>query len=73
MNIQIERTHVEALMERFPAHSGLAEQLRFSERVEVDLSHLSGEELDFLEERYRGSGATCAPRPRNSPLFAPRC
>ena len=56
MNIQIERTHVEALMERFPAHSGLAEQLRFSERVEVDLSHLSSEELDFLEERYRGSG-----------------
>ncbi|HEY8070801.1 MAG TPA: AAA family ATPase, partial [Methylocystis sp.] len=56
MNIQIERAHVEALMERFPAHSGLAEQLRFSERVEVDLSHLSSEELDFLEERYRGSG-----------------
>ena len=56
MNIQIERPHVEALMERFPAHSGLATQLRFSERVEVDLSHLSSEELDFLEERYRGAG-----------------
>jgi hypothetical protein len=56
MNIQIERTHVEALMERFPAHSGLADQLRFSERVEVDMSHLSSAELDFLEERYRGAG-----------------
>ncbi len=39
MNIQIERAHVEALMERFPAHSGLARQLRFSDRVEIDLAH----------------------------------
>ncbi len=56
MNIQIERSHVEALMERFPAHFGLAAQLRFSERVEVELSHLSSEELDFLQERYRAAG-----------------
>jgi hypothetical protein len=56
MNIQIERLHAEALMERFLARSGLAAQLRFSDRVEIDLSHLSTEELDFLEERYRRSG-----------------
>jgi hypothetical protein len=56
MNIQIERPHVEALMERFPAHAGLAAQLRFSDRVEVDLSHLATDELDFLEDLYRRSG-----------------
>lgn len=56
MNIEIERKHVEALMARFPAQAGLANQLRFSDRVEVDLSHLTSEELDFLEERYKESG-----------------
>ncbi|QGM44509.1 AAA family ATPase [Methylocystis heyeri] len=56
MNIQIERAHVEALIEKFPAHSGLADQLRFSDRIEVDFAHLSAQELDFLEERYRLAG-----------------
>ncbi|MBL1255294.1 ATP-binding protein [Methylocystis sp. Sn-Cys] len=56
MNIEIERSHVEALMARFPAQAGLASQLRFSDRVEVDLSHLTSEELDFLEARYKESG-----------------
>jgi hypothetical protein len=56
MNIEIEKTHVEALIERFPAHAALASQLRFSDRVEVDLAHLSGDELDFLERRYQGEG-----------------
>jgi hypothetical protein len=56
MNIEIERSHVEALMARFPAQAGLANQLRFSDRVEVDLAHLTSEELDFLEERYKQSG-----------------
>jgi hypothetical protein len=56
MNIQIERAHVEALMEKFPAHAGLAEQLRFGDRIEVDLAHLAAEELDFLEQRYQSSG-----------------
>ncbi len=56
MNIQIERPHVEALMERFPRHSGLAAQLRFSDRVEMELSHLSADELDFIEGLYRQAG-----------------
>jgi hypothetical protein len=56
MNIEIEKAHVEALVERFPAHSALAAQLRFSDRVEVDLAHLTGDELDFLEDRYRREG-----------------
>jgi hypothetical protein len=56
MNIQIERPHVEALMERFPARTGLTTQLRFSDRVEVGLSDLSNDELDFLEELYCRSG-----------------
>ncbi len=56
MNIQIERPHVEALIARFPAHSGLSSQLRFGDRVELDLAHLSGAEFDFLEELYQQSG-----------------
>ncbi|MBU3889318.1 AAA family ATPase [Methylosinus sporium] len=56
MNIQIERQYVEALMARFPARAGLAEQLRFSDRVEIDFAHLSDEELTFLEELYRAAG-----------------
>ncbi|HEY8260054.1 MAG TPA: AAA family ATPase, partial [Methylosinus sp.] len=56
MNIQIERQYVEALMQRYPAHAGLAEQLRFSDRVEMEFSHLSDEELTFLEGLYREAG-----------------
>ncbi|CAJ0855230.1 hypothetical protein AMST5_00813 [freshwater sediment metagenome] len=56
MNIEIEKAHVEAMIERFPAHAALATQLRFSDRIEVDLSRLSNEELDFLEEQYRAEG-----------------
>jgi hypothetical protein len=56
MNIQIDRQHVEALMERFPAHAKLAEQLRFSDKVELDFAHLAEDELSFLEELYRRSG-----------------
>jgi hypothetical protein len=56
MNIQIERRYVEALMERFPAHAGLAEQLRFSDRVEIDFAHLSDDELSFLEDAYCKAG-----------------
>ena len=56
MNIQIERPHVEALIARFPAHSGLSSQLRFGDRVELDLAHLSCAEFDFLEELYQHLG-----------------
>ncbi|WP_424360323.1 AAA family ATPase [Methylocystis parvus] len=56
MNIEIEKNDIEALIARFPVHGALASQLRFSDRVEVDLGHLSGDELDFLEDRYRSSG-----------------
>ncbi|BBU60648.1 hypothetical protein MSC49_05830 [Methylosinus sp. C49] len=56
MNIQIERQYVESLMARFPARAGFAEQLRFSDRVEVEFSHLSDEELTFLEDLYRAAG-----------------
>ena len=56
MNIQIERPHVEVLMARFPARANLATQLRFSDKVEMDLAHLTSDELDFLEELYRSSG-----------------
>jgi hypothetical protein len=56
MNIEIAKGDVEALIARFPSQESLAAQLRFSDRVEVNLSHLSSEQLDFLEERYRRAG-----------------
>ncbi len=56
MNIQIDKLHVEALISRFPAHSGLSAQLRFGDRAEIDLAHLSTAEFDFLEDLYRQSG-----------------
>jgi hypothetical protein len=56
MNIQIEREHVEALMERFPARAAFEAQLRFSDHIEVETSHLDSDELDFLEDLYRLSG-----------------
>lgn len=56
MNIEIEKAHVEALMARFPAHAALATQLRFSDRIEVELSRLSSDELNFLEALYRQEG-----------------
>ncbi len=56
MNIQIEKPHVEALIARFPTHAGLSSQLRFGDRVEVDLAHLTSAEFDFLEDLYQQSG-----------------
>jgi ATPase family associated with various cellular activities (AAA) len=56
MNIELSREDAEALMACFPARAGLGAQLRFNDRVEVDLSHLTTEELDFLEERYGRAG-----------------
>ena len=71
MNIQIERPHVEALIARFPAHAGLSSQLRFGDRVELDLAHLSGDEFDFLEELYRAVGSRIA-RPSRAARDAAR-
>ncbi|TLG71561.1 ATP-binding protein [Methylocystis sp. B8] len=56
MQIEIDKPHVEALVTRFPAHAGLSAQLRFSDRVEADISHFSPEELDFLGALYHDAG-----------------
>ncbi|HEY8213296.1 MAG TPA: AAA family ATPase, partial [Methylocystis sp.] len=56
MRIEIDRPHVEALVARFPAHACLSAQLRFSDRVEADLSHFGPDELDFLGALYRDAG-----------------
>lgn len=56
MQIEIDRPHVEALVARFPNHASLSGQLRFSDRVEADLSHFSSEELDFLNGLYSEAG-----------------
>ncbi|MFO1103580.1 MAG: ATP-binding protein [Methylocystis sp.] len=56
MHIEIDKPHVEALVARFPAHACLSAQLRFSDRVEADLSNFSAEELDFLGAIYQDAG-----------------
>jgi hypothetical protein len=54
--IQIEKPHVEALIARFPSQSGLSAQLRFGDKVELDLTRLSTDEFDFLEDLYSRAG-----------------
>ncbi len=56
MRIEIDKPHVEALIAKFPERAGLEAQLRFGERVELDLMRLTGAEFDFLEDLYRRSG-----------------
>ncbi len=56
MRIEIDKPHVEALIAKFPERAGLEAQLRFGDRVELDLTRLSGAEFDFLEDLYRRSG-----------------
>ncbi len=56
LKIEIDRPHVEALIERFPQKAPLAAQLRFGEKVEVDLRRLDAAEFDFLQDLYRQSG-----------------
>lgn len=56
MKLRIERPYIEAMATAFPALASLKEQLRFSEKVEVALGQLSGDELAYLESLYHGAG-----------------
>lgn len=56
MKILIDKPHVEALIEAFPALSSLGSQLRFGNRAEVLLEQLEVEHLDFLHARYLEAG-----------------
>ena len=52
MKLQIERRHIEPLMQAFPRLESLREQLRFGNRVEVPFHHLEPAELDRLLALY---------------------
>jgi hypothetical protein len=56
MHLEIERTHVEALLQEFPRLQGLKEQLRFGNKAEVAVDQLQKSELDFLGALYRQAG-----------------
>ncbi len=53
MKLQIERNYVEAMVAEFPGLSQLKEQLRFGNKAEVPVNHLTGSELGFLQDLYR--------------------
>jgi len=56
MKLQIERKHVEALVNEFPRLLGLQEQLRFGNKAEVLFQNLSNTEVNFLQALYQNDG-----------------
>ncbi len=56
MNLQIDRSQIEAMVAEFPNLAPLKEQLRFGNRVEVPFHQLSASELNFLHGLYLKSG-----------------
>tara|TARA_R110001592_G_scaffold231766_6_gene488929 strand:+ start:232 stop:1941 length:1710 start_codon:yes stop_codon:yes gene_type:complete len=60
MKLNIHRIYVEALVERFPTLSFLAEQLRFGHRAEVPFVQLTVDQLGFLSELYAEAGPAMA-------------
>ena len=56
MKLVIERPHVEALVQAFPALAAIGSQLRFGNRAEVLLEQLELAHLDFLHARYLEAG-----------------
>lgn len=56
MKLEIDRPHVEAMVEAFPGLEPLKSQLRFGNRVEVPFDALSNAELTFLGNLYRQAG-----------------
>ena len=56
MKLQIERLHIEAMMQAFPRLAYVQEQLRFGNKVEIPFNQLSDEELAFLGELYAQGG-----------------
>ncbi len=56
MKLQIERAHIEAMLQTFPRLAFVREQLRFGNRVELPFGQLSDEELDFLRGLYAAGG-----------------
>lgn len=52
MKLQIDRRHIEPMMQAFPRLEFVREQLRFGHRVEVPFSQLEAAELDLLQSLY---------------------
>lgn len=62
MNLQIERTYIEAMISEFPRLAPLKEQLRLGNKVTLPFHHLSGAELGFLGDLYREAGPSMRTR-----------
>lgn len=56
MKLIIDRTYVEALVDRFPDLAPLKQQLKFGNRVEVLFEKLSSKQVDFLHQSYLAAG-----------------
>ena len=56
MKLQIERPHIEAMMQAFPHLAFVQEQLRFGNKVELAFNQLSDDELNFLRGLYVEGG-----------------
>ncbi|MFN5522171.1 MAG: AAA family ATPase, partial [Bradyrhizobium sp.] len=56
MKLQIERPTIEAMAAAFPHLTPLKEQLRFGDKVEVNVAQLAGAELEFLRDVYQKAG-----------------
>jgi len=62
MKLQLDRPHVLALSQAFPALQTLQDQLRFGHRIEIASHSLSLPALAFLAELYDQAGAALAGR-----------
>ncbi|CCD96896.1 fragment of putative ATPase, AAA family (part 1) [Bradyrhizobium sp. ORS 375] len=56
MKLQIDRPAIEAMAAAFPHLAALKEQLRFGDKVEVNLAQLAAVELDSLRDFYQQAG-----------------
>lgn len=56
MKLQIERAHIEPMIDVFPRLAFVQEQLRFGNKVELSFNQLNDDELDFLQARYAHGG-----------------
>lgn len=52
MKLQIDRTHIETMLQHFPRLEFVREQLRFGNRVELGFQQLEAAELDLLQSLY---------------------
>nr|MBL8411778.1 ATP-binding protein [Dechloromonas sp.] len=56
MKLQIERAHIEPMLQAFPRLSHVEEQLRFGNKVEIGFGQLTEAELDMLQGIYAAGG-----------------